>query len=196
MRSVPRARRSLALALAALALGALGIGLDGCVVSPRVYESGPPGGAVGPDDELRRAYDLGYRRGRRDRERRLAADYARYHDDYDRLTERAFVEGYRAGYQGRYPNYEASPGVVAAVPGWALGDFRGWDEFEDQEVALHVERDGQVALFAGGQRHRGVYRSGRIQFARSTWTVREIRGGILLVPDYDPRRSISLRRVR
>jgi hypothetical protein len=193
-RAGPARRAAPAARPLALALLALAVGLGGCATGPSLREPGPSAG-VSADDVLRQTYDRGYRRGRRDRERRLASEPGRYAEDHDAASERVFVQGYRDGYQGRYPSYESLPGAGAAVPGWVRGDFRGRDELADEEVALHVAEDGGVTLETGSEALRGAYRSGRIEVAGSRWTVRELPDGILLIPEADPRRAISLRRV-
>lgn len=86
---------ALALSLAPLALA------SGCAQTREVAEiMTAPAGA---SDESERAYDDGYRIGRRDAQREQPADYTRYAERYTPATERSFSTGFRDGYAGR-PN--------------------------------------------------------------------------------------------
>ena len=61
--------------------------------------------------ESQRAYELGYRKGGRDRDSEIAASYTRHKGAYDAASESQFATGYADGYsraQNRYGAPEAS----------------------------------------------------------------------------------------
>lgn len=94
-RTLRRRIAAIALSVAPLALG------SGCAQTREVAQimTAP----VGATDDAERAYDNGYRLGRRDAQREQPADPTRYADRYTPATERSFATGFRDGYSGR-PN--------------------------------------------------------------------------------------------
>jgi hypothetical protein len=183
---------------------------SGCVVNGGGYDPlgggtrrRPPvadddyGGYEEPDSarDIDHAYDDGYSRGWGDREQGRPPDYERWVGEYDRGGEGSFRTGYADGYQRRPHRYgEASPDVTPVAPDWLIGEFAGYDDQADVEVLLQVRRDGGVRLVGGGRTQEGVYRNGRLELRKGFWRVQRVRGGLVIVPEWDPNSGVRLTR--
>jgi hypothetical protein len=166
------------------------------------------------DESARRAYEAGYEAGRHDDQRDLRADYTRYQRAYDWSTERAFATGYRDGYGRHDDRYgsadprarseddqgededEGRRGYVSrAVPEWLVGDYRGWNEAYESDVALSIHPNASVLLVADGRERKGVYSDGQVRFRNGAYVVTRVRDGIRCTSVDDSRNRLYLRRV-
>jgi len=167
------------------------------------------------DDADQRAYALGHQLGRRDDQRELRADYRRHHEAYDVVTEPVFEMGYRDGYAGRPSRYASTQDrgwyqgdddeyedqrarVSRGVPDWLVGDYHGWHEAYQTDVALTVYPDAKVVLVSRGKTRQGVYRSGRVHLknANVAYAVTQARHGIRFTQVGDAHNTVYLKRTR
>jgi hypothetical protein len=81
-----------------------------------------------------------------------------------------------------------------AVPGWLVGDYRGWNELYGSDVALRVYPNASVTLVGGGRARQGVYRSGQVHLRNGVYAIRRVRDGIRFTQQGDARNSVHLRR--
>lgn len=205
-------RRATAI-LFAVSLGSLLAFAPGCAIDPSFGSTRTrPAPQPKRNDEYdaRRAYEAGWQAGRRDDEDELRPDYTRYERSYDWSTERSFAAGYRDGYAGDADRYEPkkkkvkrdhdhddhdSVGVVSSVPSWLVGDYRGWSEPNEANVAVSVRPNASVLLVADGRQSRGVYRSGQVHFGSAAYAVKRLRDGVRFTHVGDSRRTLVLQRL-
>jgi len=213
MRSLA-SRRATAIPFALL-LGSFLAFAPGCAIDPNlgsILTQPAPQRSQRDEYAARRAYEAGFEAGRRDDQRELRGDYTRWERSYDWSTERAFAAGYRDGYAGasdRYGSKELRGGsdrehehddddradVQSAVPSWLVGDYRGWSEPNEANVAVSVRPNSSVLLVSNGRQSRGVYRGGQVHFGSAAYVVKRLHDGVRFTHVGDSRRRLVLQRL-
>ncbi len=67
------------------------------------------------------------------------------------------------------------------VPSWAVGTFRGYDDYEQTDVELTIRPGGSVTGFAGGDSFSGRWEGDRLEAGRNRFRVERSGNGFVAV---------------
>jgi hypothetical protein len=81
-----------------------------------------------------------------------------------------------------------------SVPSWAVGTFRGYDDYEETDVELTIHPGGSVTGRAGGDTFSGRWEKGQLEAGRQKFRVERSGNGFLATEDSGRGNRIQFRR--
>ena len=80
------------------------------------------------------------------------------------------------------------------VPSWAVGTFRGYDDYEETDVELTIQPGGSVTGFASGSSFSGRWEGSQLQAGRHRFRVERSGNGFVAIDDSGRGNRINFRR--
>ncbi len=88
------------------------------------------------------------------------------------------------------------PSYQTRVPAWAIGSFRGYDEFYSADIEFTITPEGRLSGYANNSRIDGYYHNNQLQIGRGLFHVRSDRNGFVATEVGNSRNQIYYRRIR